>query len=446
MSVARDSVSYWISQVANFGAQFVTSIFVAQILGAERRGVFTAVLLANTLAVNLTNLGMQVVAMYFTGRAPGGLARVHTLLCWLVLAICLGDLLLILLGGGALRERVFGEIPLWQLSLALAALPFSLYFFAAQGVMTGSGRVRELSRFLLIYSLAYSAITIAALFIFEQKVAALLAVWFASQVAAAAVLLWKILQTGQAWVRLAPRETLAGLRELLSYGLRAFVGNFATDLTRRNDQLFILSTGGAVGLGIYSLSSKLAELAYQPSASLENAGYARVIAAPRDEAARLVQDLFRTNFLINGFGVLILIAAAHPFFLIYGREFLPGVAPFRVLMLGTLMLSCCRMLAMYFSAQLGKPQIPSAIAWLALAVNAPLMWWIVVVKEKGLMGAACVTTACYALMLLCYMILFIAQTNLRNPLAFFIPQRRDLDRARRLFIKPQPQRAEADIN
>ena len=89
-------------------------------------------------------------------------------------------------------------------------------------------------------------------------------------------------------------------------------------------------------------------------------------------------------------------------------------------------------MALYFSAQLGKPQIPSAIAWITLAVNAPLMGWVVIKLQSGLVGAAWVTTGSYGVMLACYLVFFSMKTGLFNPLLLFIPQRRDFERARRL--------------
>lgn len=433
MSIGRDSFSYWFSQATNFVLQFATSIFVARLLGPQLRGEFTGVLLANTMAVNLSNLGLQVLSMYFIGRNKEQLARFHTLIVILVAMITVVDFAILLAGGDALRQKLFEDIPLRYLALALGVLPFSLYYFAAQGVMTGLGRVQGLSRFLFYYAISYNLLSIAALVALPWKVGALLTIWLASQVGAALALFIMIRGAGSVWVWLSPGAAARGLAQLLGYGIRAFVGNFASSLASRMDHLFILSFKGTAEFGVYSLSGKLAELVYQPSASLENAGYARVVSADRDESARLVQDLFRTNLFINGSAVILLMVIAYPFVLIaYGREYLPGVAPLRILLMGTLFLSCSRMMALYFSAQLGRPEIPSTIAWLTLGVNAPLMWWVVKHEGLGFTGAASVTATSYGFMLVCYLSLFALRTGLTNPLPYFMPQPRDFQRFQKL--------------
>lgn len=433
MSIGRDSLAYWTSQAANFLLSFVSSVFVAVILGPELRGLVTAVILANNLGVNLTNLGVQALSMYFIGKQREQLSRFHTLIVWIVAAIIVADLLAIAIFGDALRRSVFDDIAWPYFALAVAGLPFALYYFAAQGVMTGLGRVRELSRFLFYYSVAFNSANLVVVGLLPWKVSGLLVVWLAGQIGAAAALAVMVRRSGCRWVAMSARETLGGAGELLSYGLRAFVGNFATTLVNYMDQLFILAGPGRVGLGVYGIAAKIATLISQPSASLETASYARVASAQRRDSATLVQEIFRANFLINGAAVALLALLAKPFILFFYREeYAAVVLPLRILLPGVLCLSCSRMLAMYFSAQLGKPQIPSTIAWLTLGVNVPLMGYVVIAREGGLVGAASVTAASYGVMLVCYLVLFALRTGLVNPAAYFIPQARDFERVRRL--------------
>lgn len=433
-SISRDTLAYWSAQIGVMALNLVTSIFIARRLGAEGKGLVNGVLLAGFMSVNLSNLGVQVIGMYFTGKRPGEIGRTHTLIVILVALIAAFDLIVIALFGERLRALAFEEISWRYLWFAPGALPFMLYYMAAQGVMTGLRRVRELAWFLFMVALVTNLANWAVLAFATSKAAWLIGIWAASQALAAGALAYKIIAQPCGWVRMTLLEIRAGLAELLSYGLRAFAGNFAANFLQKNDQLFISSTGGVVGLGIYSLSSTLSGLAMQPSAALENAGYAQVAGAGRDEAARLARELFRTNFMINGSLALVIVAIAHPLIkYVFGEEFIGGVAPLRILVLGTLAISCARMLALYFSAQLGRPQIPSAIAWVGFVINVPAMWWVVVHSGRGMIGAACVTAGCYGLILVIYLVLFAYQTGLTNPLEFFIPQRRDFARIARLI-------------
>lgn len=441
MSIRRDSLAYWISQASNFVLAFITSIFVARILGPERRGLFVAVLLANTLTVNLTNLGAQAMAMYFVSKEPHQLSLFHTLILKLVGAIAILDIIVIAVAGRSLAAAIGGQsvadlldnVPMAYLAVALALLPFSLYIFAAQGVLTGLGRVYQLSGYLFGYSVATGAANLAVLWLAPHKVEGLIAVWAISQVAGSLVLFALIRRASCRWMAMTLPETARQMRRLLSYGLRVFAGTFAVGLQSRTDQIFIFLSAGKVDIGIYSLSAKLAELTSQPSHALTNAGFSTVSRLERSRAARLVQDLFRTNFILNAFAAIVLVLIARPLILIlYGEEYANGIAPLQVLLPGAVFLSSTRVLAIYFSAQLGKPQYSSAIAWLTLAVNLPLMWWVVVHSGRGLIGAAWVTAGCYVFLFLCFIVLFSSLTGLVNPAAYFLPQRRDVERFKSL--------------
>ena len=432
MSIARDTLAYWTAQVANLATAVLTSAVVAVYLGSELRGIFVAALLANTLVVNMTNLGLQSTASYFIGQRER-LARFHTLLVAMIGLIILIELVLGLLFGDLLYAWVLRKAAMQPAYLAavFAIIPASLYLMAGQGMLIGLGRVRTLSRFLFYFTFSQNLASVIGLVWLDWRVPGLLAIWVVGQVAGAAALYLLIRDSGALWTRIAPREALAELRRMISYGLRAFYGGFAGVLVNRFDQVFIFAARGAIGIGIYNLSAKLAELIFQPAAALENAGYVRVRqASTAGEAARLARELFRTTFLINVVIVAVLIVLARPLvLLVYTEEYRDAILPLQILLPGTLMHSCSRMAALYFSAHLGRPQIPSTVTWMAAIVYLPALWWVVSVRDLGLLGAACVTTGGYGLILAGLLGWFMLKTGLWNPLPYILPQRRDLTRA-----------------
>jgi O-antigen/teichoic acid export membrane protein len=283
---------------------------------------------------------------------------------------------------------------------------------------------------LFYYSVVVNGANLAAIGLYSGDQAGLarllILIWALGQLGAAIGLAGHIRRLPCRWVKMKAADYLNEAKRFLSYGMRAFVGNFASSLVNRADHLFVIAAAGPAGIGIYNLAAKWAELVFQPSAALESAAYARAASADRNQAAQLVLKLFRANVFLCALGVTVLIVLARPLVLcFYTEEYAEAVGPLRVLLPGALLLAGCRMLAIYFSAHLGKPQIPSAIAWMGALLNVALLSWIVMGRDGGLMGAAIATTSAYGLMFICYWVCFARATGRYGPAEYFLPRAED---------------------
>ena len=110
MSIARNTLAYWLTQVGVLLISIAASAVVARKLGVEGRGLVASVILANTLAVNLTNLGLHTLSMYFVGKRADEISRTHTLVLLIVGLIVLLDIAIFAIGGPALRSRIFRDV------------------------------------------------------------------------------------------------------------------------------------------------------------------------------------------------------------------------------------------------------------------------------------------------------------------------------------------------
>lgn len=443
-SVARNTLAYWAYQIGDYALRFVVGVFLARSLGRELRGSLTIALLISNLGVAYAGFGLQAAATYFAGRRPDALARVHSLALRFVGVVLLADLALAGPFAETLRARVFGGIPWDFAAIPLAALPLTLYSSAAQGMLTGLGRVRRLSAILFGYSLAANLLNVVVLLVFrgrdETVVVALLNVWAATELGRAIALRLALGALpaagseaddgdGGSAKRTSPPLRL---RDLFSFGLRAHAGGFAGVFVNKNDQTVVASLGSAA-VGSYAISIRLAELLYHPSAALESGAYARIAASSREDAARLAQEMFRVNLVLTGGAMLAMALLAHPFVVfVYGAEFEDAALPLQILLPGTLAFALSRMLSLYFTARLGRPQIPAAAGWAGALLNLPLMYWTVVVRGWGLVGAAATTTFCYGAILAILLVAFARETGLRSPADYALPRARDLERLRRV--------------
>lgn len=436
MGIARDTFTYWLAQMADIAFRLVTTVFIAVHLGPALRGELQGALLANAQALNLTNLGLQTIGLYFTGKFPDRLATLHAAIIAIIAAAVALDAALLCVFGDWLRVHIFGSIPWRYLAPALALLPVSFYVFAGQGMLTGLGRVRQVSRALFYYSAASCAVNMIALMSLADKpetlVLALILIWMTAEATKAAVFFALLRRAGVGLPTVPLPAILREAASMMNYGLRAFVGGFASSLVNRMDQMFILASVGPAGFGVYTIAPRLAEMIFYPSAAFESAGYSRVAGSDRPESTRLIVRMFRSNFLVGLAGAIGLAVVGGPFIhYALGGEYDAAIAPLYIMLPGVLMFSGSRMLALFFSAQMGKPQIPSAIAWVIAFLNVGLLYAFVVRGKGGLVGAAAATSISYAAMLLIYVALFAAVTGLRNVGRFFIPAPEDWALARR---------------
>src|SRR5207249_4857174 len=130
------------------------------------------------------------------------------------------------------------------------------------------------------------------------------------------------------------------LTELFSYGLRLYPASISTFLSYRSD-LFLLGllVGDAVAIGLYTLAVSLAELVFHVPDAIATILYPRVASAERAEADRIAPSMTRFALLVT----LIAAAGLIPAALLAVRIVLPAfggsIAPFLVLVPGTIALS-----------------------------------------------------------------------------------------------------------
>jgi O-antigen/teichoic acid export membrane protein len=266
-----------------------------------------------------------------------------------------------------------------------------------------------------------SVLFIFILLILELWLTALLISWAAVQILAVICMVYILHRWVPLWVPL--NRTL--LKRVLQFGTVAHIGNVASTLLGRVDWMVISNRIGDIGIGYYGLATSLAEKVWLVAASMEKASYSSVTGAEKPEACELTKKLFRNTFFISTVIVAALLIVSYPLIaVVYTKEYLPSLFPFRVLLCGTIFFGGCRIFAIYFTGHKGKPRIPTTIAWIMLAVKVPLVIWLTV--QYGIRGTAIATTGVYLLMFLVYLTLFLRDSGMRRVHEFFIITREDL--------------------
>jgi O-antigen/teichoic acid export membrane protein len=421
VSIAKKSTYDFVSQLVILAFTFVSGVAVAVILGPKVSGVFRLVLFCNLICVNLANLGIGIANTYYLGKDRTKLAELHSLSVCLIIGITLVVLGVVLVSGEWLRHVLFRDVSVAYLLIAMGLFPFTLYYAVWVSMLIGLGEIKLLSIFNATYYAVQSVLFIFILLILRLWLTALLISWAVVQILAVGWMVYILSRWSPLWVPV----NWALVKRVLRFGTVAHIGNVASTLLGRVDWLVISNRIGDVGIGYYGLATSLAEKVWLVAASMEKASYSSVTGAEKPEACELTKKIFRNTFFISGTIVVLLLLVSYPLIgLVYTKEYLPSLFPFRVLLCGAVFFGGCRIFAIYFTGHKGKPRIATTIAWVMLAVKMPLVIWLTVVYGIG--GTAVATTGMYIVMFIVYFTLFVRDSGLRRLQEFFVITREDL--------------------
>lgn len=210
-------------------------------------------------------------------------------------------------------------------------------------------------------------------------------------------LLWTLLMSRKLIVKgihfITPDRQIAS--EMLSYGLRSFIGSLAQKLNYSLDAFIINYLAGPTAVGIYALAGRIAGIALIMPRILRMIRTAEVASEASASLAseRVSAALFRKLLLSAPPGYIIYASFAAVLIpIIYGEAFRESVVPMLILMIGSAFLS----FSMVFFSQLsgtGKPHLTSTASWIALTVT--VISDIILIPGYGVVGAAVASTFAY---------------------------------------------------
>lgn len=435
-SIARNSAIDSAAQIGNVIISLATGVVVARLLGAVGRGEYVlATGFAGFFLIAFVNFGLDLAARVLVAKDPARTAQVHTLVvafCLVVAAVAGAGLTV---GFDFLQQYVIPGIARADLFFIVLSLPLWCYQIGVFGILTGLGEVRRRAIFELVLSFIQNGLVVVLLAAMVHKgeaviVRAMVATYYAI-VMISSVLAGVVLARRTAlWA--TPSAEL--LREFFRFGGWVYVGNMGTNLGQRIDQYFVQQISRDAGIfGVYTLATSLTARTRIFAESLSRSSYPRLAALPQPEAARLTAACFRQMFAL---GLIMFVGGAvtAPLLpIIYSRDFAAAVLPFQIFLAGRLFHNCAWMLANYFSAHMVRPEIPTAVNWLILPVQAVLAY--LAMKHGGLVAVAAITSASYTLLFVGFLVLFLRYQKTVGMRELFVLHADDLKPWKALFRK-----------
>lgn len=373
----------------------VSLAITARVLGPDGRGIYAAALSWVGLFATFGSLSVGPVIIHHVAGRPSeewlsdvtasaaALTMASAVAGWLVLAV-------LYLGS---RGRLFGDVPPGMLALLFVALPCLMwtetgrYILTSAGALTASNRSQILGA---VVGVGATALLVAAL---RTGLPGAAGAYVAAALATAGGTFLAVRRRMAPAAALRPRRALAGL--LLRGGLRLHLNAVGTYLFTQSSVLILNYYRPPAETAYYQIAIQLFGLALILSTSIAAVSY-ELVARDGPEGAWPAQR----RLLLQALGLVVVVAgigyALAPFAitLVAGREFLPAVPLFRVLLLALVGATFSSVMA---SQWIGRGLFLQAALLTVLVGIVSLVCDLLLIPTYGARGALVSTLVAYGI-------------------------------------------------
>lgn len=412
----RDNLLTFSARIAGvlFFAAF--SAIVGRILGPEGKGVVSLSMMVVTYMTTIGTLGVDYGLIQLVGKRRDALRGGVAALLWtcLISSALLCALLWFL---GPWRKFVgLGGLDniLWLLTIL--AIPPALFSKAFQEIFRAKGNFIGFNAFDAGRSLLSALFAVLLVWAWPLgNLGAILSVPLREMVliALGLVILWPALS-------LAPRRD--PWKTVLSFGLKASLGNTLQFLNYRLDAFIVAYFLGTYGVGIYAAAVGLAEFLWFVPGSVALVLFPRAAALPEEEAKTLAASATRITQFITFIGAILMAALGWlAIWIIYGPQFSSSYLPLLLILPGIWLFGYGKLSVSYLMG-MNKPLYGTYLTVFSLVLMVPLD--LLMIPKWGVSGASIASSIVYSLGGFLGIWWFIRHTRL--PLsAFLLPRKED---------------------
>ncbi len=363
------------------GVNVFTGLLTAAVLGPAGRGELAAMIVAPQFLAGLATLGLHASFIYNVKAEPQH-EREY-----------LGANLVMLCLAGTVAAAVGWVVePYWltrysphTIALArvfLCTAPFTCMAWTLLGAAEARGWFGFANRTLYLQSLSTLVILLVLARLHVLTPGAAAASYMVPAIPVFLYFIWHIGRTVRPVLTLrAPFP-----KRLLHYGLRFYGVDLLGTLSGYLDQIIIVAMLAPGLVGAYSVALSMARMLTVLQTAVASVLFPSIAALGTAVIVEQVAATLRVTSLVMAMTVLMVgLAGPHLLMLLYGVRFASAIAPFRVLLLETLVASSARTLYLAYTGS-GRPEWVTGFEALGVAVSVASM--LLLVPHFGLTGAA----------------------------------------------------------
>ena len=410
---------------------FGIGVVLARALGADGRGVYTAVLVYPLMFLSLTEMGVRQSAIYYLGKQIFTSRQVVGAVSTLIL---FSSLIGMVFCGIIMLTRGNITFSPTVIILAVSMIPFTLVTQYSAGIFLGKQLIQQFAFIQRMSKLLQLVLIVTIVWWLATDVPGALLALLLSSILAAGCAMWYVRKISP----LRPSFDWLVIQPLLTKGSAFAISTFIMILNYRIDIILMQRLSTASEIGIYTIAVGIAELTWTLPQSVTTALFSHSANAYDEQAfGYKVARLFRVGVLVSLL-VVICLAVASPFLIpiIYGKEYIASVRVMQLLLPGVFFLLLLKLLSMDLAGR-GRPLLTLWVKIPALVVNILLN--IYLLPRHGAQGAAISSSVSYFLTGFGFMLIYCWFTKL--PIVELLHyQRSDFNFIERLlppFLKPK---------
>lgn len=388
----RNVSSTFFIQVLTLALGLLNGAIIARNLGTDGKGFIQLSLLVPAMLILFLSGGIGVANVYFVGRRVYPLSVLSSLsVTFTLITTLLGTIIVGIVFMTGLAERLLPGVPIGLLLLALTSLPLELlrYFLAAL--------LQGLQKIYLLNVVSLTSITINLLITFLLVVkfsfgatGAILSYVLSSFIGCTLITVAIVRNGGKLW----PSWHRAAVIDLLKYGLRGYFGNLLQFYNYRLDNFLVNYYLGASGVGIYSISVRLAELLWRFPDAVGFVIFPKAATTSAEAMNRITPRIFRLTLIITILGGAFLALFGNPLITwVYTDQFASAFTPMLWLLPGVILLGAAKVLTNEIAGR-GFPHYNSLNSGLALILT--IGFDLLLIPKWGVTGAAAASTIAYS--------------------------------------------------
>jgi len=414
-----DALTTFITRVCVFGLGFLIGVINARVLGPSGKGTVALAVLVPTFASQFLRFGVDVANVYFLGSKKHALQAILGNSLMVVVATTMVAVPVYIICIPLISDTIAAGVEPSLLLLAGLLLPLSLLVGHLSPIFLGLQRVKKYN-FIALWGKVTAFFFIVVLVV-VLSLGVVGAIW-ATILASLLVVSWALKELSKE-VSVKPTLNPGLLKESISLGFRAYLGNVVQFFNYRLDMFVVNYFIGVANVGFYSTAVTGAELLWYIPQAVATILFPRTAATGVEEAKLFTPKVCRNTFLITLIAALGLSIVSKPLILfIYGEAFAPSVIPLWLLMPGVVALSISKILT---SDLAGRGLLQYGAYSSAISLVATVICDLVLIPRWGIAGAAVASSISYCIATLVVLFFYVRISG--NGLAVvLIPRKEDV--------------------